>query len=354
MLIYLLVVAIILLFHSLLNTIPQETIRKKREERYLRIVCWILVLLAALRGSSVGTDTIGYVEDYYSIAYMSFAEIQDRFGDYPGYFLLAKTCSLFHFPIQILFGLVEGIYVYAIMKFIDRYSKDKLYSILLFTTIGLYSFSLAGLKQVLSMAFVLLYYISLTEKKYLKTVLFATVAYFCHHVSLVFLFGVVLYYMRNMKAYYTFLTIIVVLLLFASNLVWSNMLALLENDHYSELYTKDEGYSSTTMIFYGVLAFLLFLFSNNYRRNKTEESRVMLGLSILAFALQSLSFVSSAAFRLSFFFVPFMIVGFPNSFNCIGNGNTKRVIKFAVAFIVVFFFFYTARSSVGYVFFWQE
>jgi hypothetical protein len=66
--------------------------------------------------------------------------------------------------------------------------------------------------------------------------------------------------------------------------------------------------------------------------------------------------VSSAAFRFSFFFLPFMIVGFSNDFNCISNANTKRIIKFAVAFMVVFFFVYANRnggSVVPYRFFWQ-
>lgn len=356
MLIYLLVILLILLLQNHLLGLPEGVLRDKTESRYLRIICYILVLLAALRGSSVGTDTIAYIENYIGISNFSFAEVFEKYEDYPGYYVLAKTCSLLHLPIQFLFGIVAGIYIYAMYKFVNRFSEGKLYSILCFVVIGLYAFSLAGLKQTLSMAFVLLYFISLTDKKYIKTVVLALLAYFCHHASLIFLFGVALYYMRNLKLYYLYLTVIVVVTLLGTKFLWTNLLVLLEDEHYSELYMEDEGYSTTTMIFYGVCLLFLFLFSRNYMKQHSEESRIVLGMSTLAFAFQAFSLVSSAAFRLSFYFLPFMIVGFPNDFNCVGNTNTKRFVKFVVAFMVVFFFVYSNRnggSVVPYRFFWQ-
>lgn len=356
MLIYLLVIFFILLIQDHLLRLPKKVSRNKMEVNYLRVVCLVLVLLAALRGSSVGTDTIAYIENYNAMPKMSFANVLVMYKDYPGYYLLAKTCSFLHLPIQFLFGIVAGIYIYAIYEFINRYSRGKLYSILCFTMIGLYAFSLAGLKQTLSMAFVLLYYMALTEKKYLKVILFAIVAYFCHHASAVFLFGVGLYFMRNLKAFYIYLAILVLIMLLGTNYLWANMLEFLESDHYAELYAADKGYSSTTMIFYGVLLFFLFICSRNYCKTQKAESRVMLGLSTLAFVWQAFSFVSANAFRLSYYFLPFMIVGFPNDFNRIGDANVRQIVKFAVAFMIVFFFVYSNRdggSVVPYKFFWQ-
>lgn len=356
MLIYLLIIFLILIMQDRLLRLPKRASRIKMEVKYLRMVCCILVLLAALRGSSVGRDTLGYIENYNAMPKLSFANVLLMYSDYPGYYLLAKTCSLLHLPAQILFGIVAGIYIYAIYKFINRFSEGKLYSILCFEVIGLYSFSLAGLKQVLSMAFVLLYFISLTDKKYIKTILLALAAYFCHHASLIFLFGVALYYMRNLRLYYLYLTVIVAVTLLGTRFIWTNMLGLLDDEHYSELYMEDEGYSTTTMIFYGVCLLFLFLFSRNYMKRRSKESRVILGMSTLAFAFQAFSLVSSAAFRLSFYFLPFMIVGFPNDFNRIGDANTKRIVKTAVAIMVVFFFVYSNRnggSVVPYKFFWQ-
>lgn len=352
MLIYLSIILLILLLQNHLLGLPEGLFRDKIERRYLRIICYVLVLLAALRGSSVGADTIAYIEDYNNMPNLDFVDIMEKYAEYPGYYLLAKTCSILHLPIQILFGIVAGTFLFAIYKFINRFSEGKLYSILCFTTIGLYGFSLAGMKQTLSMAFILLFYIALTDKKYIKTIIFAIVAYYCHHASLIFLFGVALYFVRNFKLYYLYLSIIVIVSLFGTRFLWTNLLYLMEDEHYL-IYLEDEGYSATTMIFYGVLVLFLFLFSNDYRKTQKTESRVMLGMSTLAFAFQALSFVSSTAFRLSYFFVPFMIVGFPNAFNCIENVDTKKAIKFVVAFMIVFFFFYSSRNSRGYVFFWQ-
>ena len=341
------------------NSLPEQSLggrRNKAENRNLRFVCWILVLLAMFRGVTVGTDTVYYWREYLNMPDMSIADVMEQFGDFPGFYLLAKTCSLLHLPIQILFGLVEGLYVFAIYKFINRFSSDKLYSILGFTVIGLFSFSMAGLKQTMSMAFALLCYMSLYDKRYIGAIVFAVAAYFCHHVSLIFLSGIALYYLRNLRFYYVFLVLIVIIVLLGTNYLWSGLLSLLENDHYSELYKADEGYSSTTMQIYGVLLIILFLFSGRYRQLLKEDSRIMFGMSILAFTFQAFSFVSSSAFRLSLFFLPFMVVAFPNDFNCIRDADTRRWVKISVELILIFIFIYTNRnggSVVPYRFFWQ-
>ena len=352
MLIYILVIVFILLLMFYLSGLPAGKLRDKFENRALKAVCWLLVLLAALRGISVGADTLGYWQEYFAMSNRSFAEVLERAADYPGYFLLAKTCSYLQLPIQVMFGLVEGIYVYAIFKFISRYSEDKLFSILGFFCIGLYMFSLAGLKQTLSMSFVLLYYLALDDKKFVKAVLLAVVAYYCHPVSLIFLAGVALYYMRNLKLFYVYLAIVVVAVSLGTRFLWAGMLSLLDSDHYSTLYSENEGYSSTTMMIYGANLLALYFFGRNYRQQRREESRIMLGMSTFAVVFQLFSFVSSAAFRLSFFFLPYMIVAFSNDFNRIGITHTRRLVKAGMITWIIFVFVYAGRNST-YVFFWQ-
>ena len=341
MLIYILVILLILILRNNVIGLSSGIQRNMTEDRYLKIVCWVLVLLAALRGSSVGTDTIAYIWDYNNMPNQSYAEVMAKTADFPGYYLFAKTCSFLHFPVQLMFGLLEGFYVYAIYKFISRHSEDKLFSILGFTVLDLYAFSLAGLKQTMSMGFVLLYFLALEDKKYVKTVILALAAYYCHHASLIFLIGVALFYMRKMKLFYAYLTAMVVVTLVGTRFLWTGMLQLLENDHYSELYFEDEGYSSTTMIIYGVLVAVLFLFSKGYRQQKVEESKVMLGMSTIAFVFQAFSLVSSAAFRLSYYFLPFMMVAFPNDFNRIANADTRQWVKMGTIFVLIFVFVYT-------------
>ena len=357
MLIYILVVAIILLFRYTLQRMPSGTTRNIVEMRYFRVVCLILIILAALRGSTVGTDTIAYIENYDTMPDLSFREVLYWAADFPGYYLLAKTCSFLHFPIQLLFGIVESIYIYAIYKFINRYSCDKLYSLLCFTMIGLYSFSLAGLKQTLSMAFVIFYYLALTDKKYIRAIIFALVAFYCHHSSLIFLFGVVFFFLRKQRLFYVYLSLFALFVLFGTRSIWGDMLSLLGNDHYSELYWEDEGYTTTTMLFYSVCLASIILFGRNYLRNNAIESRIFMAMSILAVVFQAFANVSSAAFRLSLFFLPFMIVAFPNCFNCVGDPNLRKLVKFGVGFMIVFFFIYSNRnggSVVPYKFFWEQ
>lgn len=358
MFIYLAVVLIILLLRNDVLKHSVVTDRHRIEKSYLRIICFILILLAAVRGRSVGTDTISYLADYKSIHFYSFRSIIfDKYHDFPGYYVLAKTCSLFYLPVQFFFGIVELIYVGAIAKFIDRYSEDKLYSMLGFVVLDLFAFSLAGQKQTLSMAFALYYYMALVDKKYVKTGLLALAAYLCHKASLVFLAGIMIYYMRNMKLYYYYLVGIVVVSLLGTTFLWQFFLPLLGSERYSAAYMNDRGYSITTMLYYGICIVFLILFGRNYRKCCVEESRIVLGMSMLAFSFQAFALVSASAFRLSYYFIPFLIVGFPNNFSRIGNTDTKRMVNFVVGFMMIFFFVYTNRnggSVVPYRFFWQD
>lgn len=356
MFIYILVIILILLLQYSLPEIISGSKYQNKEDYYMRLVCWILILLASLRGLSVGADTSGYWSDYLHVSQYSFNQLMDMYVDYPVYFLLSKLCSMLHLPIQVWFGFVEGLYVYAIYKFISRYSSDKLYSMLGFFVIGLFAFSMAGLKQTLSMAFVIWGYLALDDKKYLKALLWVVIAYYCHHASLVFLAGIALYYMRSWRNYYLYLVLIVMLLLLGTRFLWGQMLTLLENEHYSELYSKDEGYSTTTMMIYGVLLGILIIFSGRYRHFLPNDSKIMLGMSTLAFALQGFALISSSAFRLSFYFLPFMIVAFPNVFNFIVNKSTRQRVKIGVELLLIFIFLYTNRNGGGivpYKFFWQ-
>ncbi len=351
--VYYLVILLNLFFLTRISLFPEGERRDLKELRFLQIICIVLVLLAAFRSPSVGADTLGYMADYLStVPQLSFKEVFEKYGDYVGFYLFAKICTLLHLPLPVFFGLVEWLYIFAVYRFVCRFSSDRLYSILGFTVIGLYSFSLAGLKQTMSMAFMLMSYTYLVDKRFLRAFLLGVFAFFCHKVSLIFMAGFALYFMRHHKFYYVYLAVIVLVVLLGTKIVWTGLLSLLQNDHYSELYGGDEGYSSTTMIYYGVLLLLLLLFSGRYVYLRKDESRIMIGMATLSFVFQAFSFVSSAAFRLSYYFLPFIVVAFPNSFELIENSDLRRLVKVGVAMILIFFFLYTNRNG-GYKFFWQ-
>ena len=114
-----------------LNGVPIND-RQYLELNYLRVVCFILVAIAALRSTSVGSDTYTYVDNYLNMSFTSFRDILYEKADFPVYYLLSKICSVLNMPVPLFLGLIECIYIYSIYRFIKAFSEDKLYTILCF------------------------------------------------------------------------------------------------------------------------------------------------------------------------------------------------------------------------------
>ena len=193
----------------------------------------ILVLIAALRGSSVGTDTASYIRDFSLVKGFSYSYILERYADNPGYYLFCKFIADLGVSVQIWFAIIAGLYIYSINKLIRKCSEDPGFSYLLFITMGFYSFSLAGLKQTLAMTFTQLAYVYLFDRKYFRVSIYMLLAVFCHLSSIVFLLALIIHFMKHSKRYYLFLSIISIVWVVGFSTITSKILSFLGNEHYS-------------------------------------------------------------------------------------------------------------------------
>lgn len=351
MLVYFLVLILILFLRSQLSLITDIDLRRKQENRYLFVVSVILVLLAALRGLNVGADTFGYAIDYYNVNMMSLDYIKDYYSNYVGYYYLSKLFASIGIPLAFWFGFVEAVYMYAICKLIKRYSLDKLLSIFLFFTIGLFTFSVAGLKQVLAMSFMIIAFLNFVDKKYIRFLLFVYLSYICHPVALIFLAAFPLYLIRHRSYYWILIFVSVVFMTLFGKFFLGSMVSMLNDDHFQAYLEFDNSYTSTTLIFYIILILISIVGFRKYLIVDSNTSKLFMGFTILALGLQFLSSISPNMFRLAFFYSPFMTILLPNTLKSIKNPD-KQIITTILIVIVTFYFLYTSRTT-PYKFFWQ-
>lgn len=353
MIVYAIVILFILILRLTLNNNKVGFEDYRRETVCLRVVCFVLVLLAALRGSSVGTDTIAYIQDYEFTRKASFGEVAEHHKIGAGYYWLCKLFSLTGLSIHWWFGAVASFYIYAIYKFIQKYSTDKLVSVLCFFTVGLYTFSLAGLKQTMAMGFVLFAFMQIDDKKYIRALVCGILAYWCHSATSIFLFGIMLYFLRNKKYYYLVLVTLFFIIAVGGSWLWQFSIGLLEDEHYSMYAEADNIYSSWTMVFYVLLLAIMCLPWRNYAAVNSENSRVLYGMTILAVSFQSLATSYSTAFRVAYYFTPFMCILIPNCCRYMKGESSQRMLKITLCAISIFWMLYTGRES-KYLFFMQE
>ena len=349
---YYILILIILIFYYIANN-SRQGYRENRDKRFSYYICIILVLLAAFRSDEVGADTPGYRIDYKDMSFFhDIRSIIDRHTlYYIGYFGLSKLFHMAGLPVQVWFGFVEAVYLYSLMRLVDKFSKDRVLSLLVFTTIGLFTFSLAGLKQTLASAMVMLAFVLFTEKRYIYAALLVVLAYFTHQAALIMLGAFPIYLLRNNRWLVPAIIGVCVGIYLYSFSFMETMVSILENDHFESYLVTDSEYSYVTFIFYATIVGVSCINIKGYSDAKAGDSKLFLSLSALGCALQLLAGVSPSLFRLALLYTPFFMILIPNTLHY-SNIKYHSQCRFFIIASVIFYFLYTGREN-AYSFFWN-
>ena len=343
--IILLLIFIVLFFRFLISNLKLNLSQVGRLES---LFCWIsylmIVLLAMFRGPHVGTDTMSYIEDYEIIKYMTFEEISIEYEGYVGFYFFCKLFTLIGVPCYIWFGFIELILVSSISRLFNRYSKDRLYSIALFLSTGLFVFSLAGLKQTLGIAFMLHGFMCFADRKYLLTTLLVLIAFSIHPVSLISLPLFIFYLFRNKKIFIPILLLFSVIICFSELLSMSYLVSLLGYEHYEMYLISDGSYTKSTLLLFLLMIICSIPFIKKYLK-QNKMARLEFGGAIFTCVFQFLASFSPSLFRLSFGFIPFLLIYIPNTFYET-NSKLSSLLKICAVLGPIIFFIYSNRGFV--------
>lgn len=167
----------------------------KGKAHYLILCCAELILMTAVRGRSVGSDTGVYLDalEYYSslpTGEMLFSDLVKPFNFEFAYFGLVKLCALIDLPAPLFLALIASIIYIPIFTCIYRYSKLPYISILAYFAIGLFAYSLGWFRQMMALSIVLCGVEYIEKKQWIKYILTLLVAATFHTSAL---FAIVLY-----------------------------------------------------------------------------------------------------------------------------------------------------------------
>ena len=157
---------------------------KTYPNKNLKVLFLLIYCITAFRSFSIGTDTKSYIEEFVS-------------GDY---FLRGVDVGFSYFNYWLHeIGLSPRLYLMAatiiiilpVFAFISRYSQiNKSFTVLLYLTIGNFTFNLAGMRQSLAIAFILIGLvlfkrIERTLPKYIIVISAIYLAYMFHYTAIV-------------------------------------------------------------------------------------------------------------------------------------------------------------------------
>jgi hypothetical protein len=319
--------------------------QSKLERKYVFWATAVLVLLAALRWVIPGSDCDSYVGEYQRMSEMSFNEVVEERDISYVYYLLSKIFSLTRLPYHFWFGFVEFLYVSAFLRIANKFSLDKVLCLFLFYTIGLFSFSFQGMKQILAMALIWHGFMDIYEKKFWRSAFWAFLAFFCHKTSMVFLVAYILPFIGKFRKFYQLVIVFLsTVLVFGYTSVLNQLTDFMGDEHYLTYLNNGEEYNATQFIFYFILWCISFFAKK--QKNESGEMRVVAGLAAITVFSQLLAFHVATAFRLSLYFLPFLTIFISNQL------KNKKDLQYLIFLFGAIWLLYSGRNSL-YKFFWQ-
>lgn len=122
----------------------------RSSKRNLRVLFILIYCITAFRSFSIGTDTKGYIEEFVSGDF--FIRNEDIGFSYFNYWLHELGLS----P-RLYMMVVSLIIILPVFAFISRYSVgNKSFTVLLYLTIGNFTFNLTGMRQSIAIAILLI------------------------------------------------------------------------------------------------------------------------------------------------------------------------------------------------------
>lgn len=328
MLIYMFIIAGMILLGIVLK--PNNNLKNRKI--YIFIVFGLLIIIAAIRSYTIGTDTEQYTGSYKVIRSIDFAKHNTiRFEI--GFFTMCKILNYFSEDPQILLIITSLIIFGAMGFFVYENSEDVIMSSILFVTLNYYGLFLSAMRQALAIGIIAFSLRYLYEKKYIKYFLGILVASLFHQTAIIM---VVLIFFRNIKFFkkylYIDILIAIVAFMFANKLFGVIVKFFTVYESYSKSSFFESNYFAAllnSVVSFVILITGIFCYelSNGEKYKEYDFNAFIMSISFILYVVTMKINIFS---RATMYFSIFTIVWLPNSINSIDNAKQRMVLKYCV------------------------
>lgn len=294
---------------SVLALINYISPTRKNNKIFVSIVTLILLGISGFRDTTVGSDLVVYYRQFIEISTLdSLAEVlasQKNFGyalfNWGFIKVFGPNYQLFLFIIAAISTLTLGYTIY-------RYSPAPYVSFLLYLSLGFYDFTFSGLKQTIALAFVILSYKYIYERKQIKFLLVVALGATFHLSAFVFL---PVYYIAHKKWSAKYAGFLLLIYLFVFMLRGKIVEFLAEMYKETPVVYIADGIIGGKAIVILMLLLLGVLLFRKYGLVDGVKYTTLFNIMLFAFAIQTLSIYSHNFTRLNFFYFQFAIFYIP-------------------------------------------
>ncbi|MCD7813596.1 MAG: EpsG family protein [Lachnospiraceae bacterium] len=314
----------------------------KQQKRRFYIICGIaMFVVMGCRNYSLGSaDTTHYYEAMkraiQSTTWSNFYN-PDSY-EIGSQFFIYGLSRVFKDP-QWLLVITSLIYIIVLFYFVDHNSKDIALSIVLFITLGLFTFELQGMRQSLAMCICLFAYEQAKKRHLIPFIILVTFATLFHQTAIVFL---IVYILCGLK--YNGRTIVI--LMIASVIIFSSLSRIMEfaNTLFDREYYDTVSSGGFIAVAVYLIIILLTVVWNEDIKDGNEQTPAffMLLAGVVCYLMRY--FGALAAERISFYFMFSQLVLLPNAQEIVVE-DQKDLMRILIAFISIILFAYRLNGS---------
>lgn len=330
--------------------------KRKQEVIFIGIT---LFLFAALRDKSVGTDILGYCNNYKINSNYSFLEILSGQNNYRDPFFQCFTRALAYISDdpQIML-IVVGAWVAFSYSYFTYHSKGNvLITYLLFICLRMYSFTLSGLRQAMAMGFVWIAFVFLMQNKKWRFLIFVLIASLFHASAIAFLLAFPLIYIKEEKIVLVSTFFISLINFVTGDKIVYYMSELLFSRRFEDYIDTaiETGTSfSTTFILYILMLLIILLF---FSKVKKQDEKAVGKFNLMCVGIM-FSFIAQGfpnMFRIAYYFIFNLFPLFSETITFSFNEKDRTVLNVIVPVLLIgqYLIMGTSAGTENYVFFWQ-
>ena len=332
---------------------------EKRRKGELIALIGTIVIIVGLRHPSMGYDlqygyTGGYIGSFHRIASLSWNSVVNLTGwlNYErGYVLFNKLISYVSKDTQWLLFCCALISIVPIGVMIHKYSRDTLFSVLVYLGLPCFMIVFSGLRQAIGIALCCLSYPYITEKKPLKFILCVLLASLFHYSAFFFLIAYPVFHLRIRKNV-RMVSILVIPLIFLLRVP----LFLILSELFKENAYIDYNGALTLLVVFA----LVYLFCAVFVDEQDEVTNGFLNLFYLGVLCMCFGNIYQTAMRIGYYFMIALAVALPNIVDEINIQSSKRISSVAIKTAFVLYGLYALWTSGSswpmtypYHFFWE-
>ena len=312
----------------------------ERDKLYFFIIFLVMGVFVGLRTDYNDTYAYRHAYELMGTTTSGFSDISYTVGDNVGFNIVNQLFRIMGISTQsfiMIYALVtNGIYLW----FIRKYSNNYFISIFLYSTMGVYTFTMAAIKQCIAVAFCLIATDKAINKKYYSFIFWILIATTFHPYSLMYL--IVPFLKFDTWTYKTYFLLAIFAL---AGVGLQSLLGTIVN-----ITTMlGEGYDASSFIGEGVNIFRLFVvwvpviisfFCRKYTINNDDKKfNVIMNLSMLTAEIMFIALFGTANYfaRLANYFLIFQAIALPMLFKYFDKYSQRLLMVGALAGYTMYF-----------------